>query len=146
MWFSCVLAIELCIFVCVFFFFFWGFFFFFLFCFVHHGIVIYVFYFDLSLVRHRTHMWTEYIFIQLNLNSSNIDGSYTMANLNSITKTCLYNFDPLKPNLYSKTGVYRGIHNFFLISAQKHRLWHSLEPPRRGCSNEYPQFMFQAEI
>ena len=22
-----------------------------------------------------------------------------------ITKTCLYNFDPLKPHLYSKTGV-----------------------------------------
>ena len=27
-----------------------------------------------------------------------------------ITKTCLYNFDPLKPHfLYSKTGVYKGI-------------------------------------
>ena len=30
-----------------------------------------------------------------------------------ITKTRLYNFDPLKPRLlYSKTGVYRGIHYF----------------------------------
>ena len=27
-----------------------------------------------------------------------------------ITKTCLYNCDPLIPLLYSKTGVYRGIH------------------------------------
>ena len=26
----------------------------------------------------------------------------------SFTKTCLYNFDPLKPHFY--TGVYRGIH------------------------------------
>ena len=39
-----------------------------------------------------------------------------------ITKTYLYNFDPLKPLYYSKTGVYRGI-DYFLISAQKHRLW-----------------------
>ena len=31
---------------------------------------------------------------------------------------------------------------FFHISAQKHRLWDSLEPPRRGGSNEYPQSMF----
>ena len=30
-----------------------------------------------------------------------------------ITKTCLYNFGPLKPYfLYSKTGVYKGIHYF----------------------------------
>ena len=32
--------------------------------------------------------------------------------------------------------------HYFLISAQKHRLWYSLEPPRRGGSNEYPQSMF----
>ena len=30
----------------------------------------------------------------------------------TIKKTCLYNFDPLKPLLYNKTGVYRGIHYF----------------------------------
>ena len=35
-----------------------------------------------------------------------------------ITKTCLYNFDPLKLHL-GFTGVYI----IFLISAQKHRLW-----------------------
>ena len=41
----------------------------------------------------------------------------------SITKTNLYNFDPLKPQLlYSKTGVYK-VYIIFLISAQKHRLW-----------------------
>ena len=27
-------------------------------------------------------------------------------------ETYLYNYDPLKPHLYSKTGVYRGIHYF----------------------------------
>ena len=62
-----------------------------------------------------------------------------------ITKTYLYNFDPLKPLLYSKTGVYRGIHSFSYF-CWKHRLCNSLEPPRRGGSNEYPQSMFWAEI
>ena len=37
----------------------------------------------------------------------------------TIMKTYLYDFDPLKPHL---SGVYRGKH-YFLISAQKHRLW-----------------------
>ena len=32
-----------------------------------------------------------------------------------------------------------------IISAQKHRLWYSLEPPQQGGSNEYPQSMFWAE-
>ena len=31
-------------------------------------------------------------------------------------------YPPYTPLLYSKTGVYRGIH-FFLIFALKHRLW-----------------------
>ena len=28
------------------------------------------------------------------------------------------------------------------ISPRKHMLWYSLEAPRRGASNEYPQYMF----
>ena len=53
---------------------------------------------------------------------------------------------PLRPHfLYSKTGVYRGIH-YFSYFCLKHWLWNSLEPPRRGDSNEYPQSMFWAEI
>ena len=31
---------------------------------------------------------------------------------------------------------------FFHIPAQTHRLWYSLEPPRRGGPNKYPQSMF----
>ena len=45
------------------------------------------------------------------------------------------------PLLYSKTGVYRGIH-YFSYFCSKHRLWYSLEPPRRGGSNEYPQSIY----
>ena len=52
---------------------------------------------------------------------------------------------PLNPLLYSKTGVYRGIHYFF-YSAKNIVCGYSLEPPRRGGSNEYPQSMFWAGI
>ena len=64
----------------------------------------------------------------------------------SNTKTCLYNFDPLKPHFNIVKLGFTGVYIIFLISAQKHRLWYSLEPPRRGGSNEYPQSMFWAEI
>ena len=36
--------------------------------------------------------------------------------------------------------------NIFHISAQNIDCGYSLEPPRRGGSNEYPQSMFRAEI
>ena len=35
---------------------------------------------------------------------------------------------------------------FFHISAQNINYGYSLEPPRRGCSNEYPPSMFLSEI
>ena len=55
-----------------------------------------------------------------------------------ITKTYLYNFDPIKPHFHIVKLGFTGVYIIFLISAQKHRLWYSLEPPRRGGSNEYP--------
>ena len=63
-----------------------------------------------------------------------------------ITKTRLYNVDPLKPHFYIVKLGFTGVYIIGLISAQKHRLWYSLELPRRGGSNEYPQSMFWAEI
>ena len=62
--------------------------------------------------------------------------------ITDITKTRLYSFDPLKPYFYTAKLGFTGVYIIFLISAQKHRLWYSLEPPRRGGSNEYPQSMF----
>ena len=50
---------------------------------------------------------------------------------NCITKTCLYNFDPFKPHFYIVKLGFTGEYIIFLISAQKHRLWYSLEPPQR---------------
>ena len=40
-----------------------------------------------------------------------------------ITKTCLYNADPLKPHFYIGKLGFTGVYIIFLISAQKHRLW-----------------------
>ena len=39
-----------------------------------------------------------------------------------ITKTYLYNFDPLKPHFYIVKLGFTGVNIIFLISAQKHRL------------------------
>ena len=63
-----------------------------------------------------------------------------------ITKTYLYNFDPLKPHFYIVKLGFTGVYIIFLISAQNIDCGYSLEPPRRGGSNEYPQSMFCAEI
>ena len=41
---------------------------------------------------------------------------------------------------------FTGVYIIFLISAQNIDCGYSLEPPRRGDSNEYPQSMFWAEI
>ena len=40
-----------------------------------------------------------------------------------ITKTYLYNFDPLKPYIYIEKLGFTEVYSIFLISAQKHRLW-----------------------
>ena len=41
----------------------------------------------------------------------------------TITKTCLYNVDPLKPHFYIVKLGFTGVYIILLISAQKHRLW-----------------------
>ena len=66
--------------------------------------------------------------------------------LASITKTCLYSFDPLKPNFCTVKLGFTGVDIIFLISVHNIDCGYSLEPPRRGGSNEYPQSMFWAEI
>ena len=60
----------------------------------------------------------------------------------NITKTCLYKFDPLKPHFYVVKLGFTGVYIIFLISIQNIDCGYSLEPPRRGGSNEYPQSMF----
>ena len=60
-----------------------------------------------------------------------------------ITKTCLYNFDPLIPHFYIVKLGFRGVYIIFHISTQNIDCWYSLEPPQRGGSNEYPQSCFE---
>ena len=57
----------------------------------------------------------------------------------SITKTYLYNYDPLKPHFYIVKLGFTGVYIIFLTSVQKHRLWVLI----RGGSNEYPQSMLE---
>ena len=64
----------------------------------------------------------------------------------NITKTRLYNFDPLKPYFYIVKLGFTGVYIIFHISAQNTDCGYLLEPPRQGGSNEYPQSMFWAEI
>ena len=59
-----------------------------------------------------------------------------------ITKTYLYNFDPLKPHFYIVKLGFTGVYIIILISAQNIECGYSLEPPRRGGSNKYPHSMF----
>ena len=42
--------------------------------------------------------------------------------IESITKTYLYNFDPLKPHFYTVKLEFTGVYIIFLMFAQKHRL------------------------
>ena len=48
---------------------------------------------------------------------------WEIENFKVITKTCLYNFDPLKPHFYIVKPGFTRVYIIFLISAQKHRLW-----------------------
>ena len=66
--------------------------------------------------------------------------------IHDITKTRLYNFDPFKPHFYIVKLGFTGVYIIFLIPAQNIDCGYSLEPPRRGGFNEYPQSMFWAEI
>ena len=59
-----------------------------------------------------------------------------------ITKTCIFDFDPLKPHFYIVKLGFTGVYIIVLISAQNTDCGYSLEPPRRGGSNEHQQSMF----
>ena len=60
----------------------------------------------------------------------------------NITKTCLYNFDPLNPHIHTVKLEFTGVYISFLNFAQNIDCGYSLEPPCQGGSNEYPQSMF----
>ena len=53
---------------------------------------------------------------------------------------------PLKPHFYIVKLGFTGYTLFSLFMLKNINCWYSLEPPRRGGFNEYPQFMFWAEM
>ena len=63
------------------------------------------------------------------------------SNLNDITKTSLFKYIE---NFTTKIWIFldKKKSYIFLISAQSIHCGYSLEPPRRGGSNEYPQSIF----
>ena len=63
-----------------------------------------------------------------------------------ITKTCLYNFEPLKPQFYIEKLGFSGNKLFFLYLHKNINCWYSLGLPHRGGSNEYPQSILWADI
>ena len=103
-----------------------------------------LFYHRIWLIWQRTPMKTDHIFLVCGFLAS--DRHWAFWFVLSITKTCLYKFDPLKPHFYIVKLGFIGVYIIFLSSAQNIYCGYSLEPPRRGGSNEYPQSMFWAEI
>ena len=76
-------------------------------------------------------------------NGNTFRGDFLVNSFPSITKTYLYKFDPLEtPLLYSQIAVYRGNHVFFYYFCSNIYFGYSLETPRRGGSNDYPQAIF----
>ena len=70
------------------------------------------------------------------------NGAIIMQYYFVIRKTCPCNIYPLEPHFYiANLGYCRGI-LFFLFLLQNIDCGYSLEPPRRGGSNVYPQSMF----
>ena len=61
----------------------------------------------------------------------------------NITKTRLYNFDPLKPHFYIVKLGFTGV---YIILLKNIDCEYSLEPPRRGGSNEYHNLCFENMI
>ena len=59
-----------------------------------------------------------------------------------IRKTCPCNVYPLEPHFYIAKLGYAGVYLFFLFLLQNIDCGYSLELPRRGGSNVYPQSMF----
>ena len=59
-----------------------------------------------------------------------------------IRKTYPCNEYPLKPHFYIGKMGYAGVYLVFLFLLQNIDCGYSLEPPRRGGSNVYPQSMF----
>ena len=94
----------------------------------------------------QTIFWEKYEKKKKKIKQQQKSISLSSAEFAHITKTCLYNIDPLQPHFYIVKLGFTGVYIIFLISAQNIDCGYLLEPPRWGGSNEYPQSMFWAGI
>ena len=65
-----------------------------------------------------------------------------MRNHNPVQATLDFNFTPLKPYFYIVKLGFTGIYVIYSHFAKNIDCGYSLEPPRLGGFNEYPQSMF----
>ena len=89
-------------------------------------------------------LWSERASAQADLNlflAHISDAPFSDVVAQIITKTYLYNFDPLKPHFYIVKLGLQGYTLLFLFLFKNIDCGYSLEPPRRGGSNEYLQSM-----
>ena len=63
--------------------------------------------------------------------------------LRIITKTRLYNFDPLKPHFYVVKLAFTEVYIIFLICAENIDCGYSLEPPRRAVLTSTHNLCFE---
>ena len=82
------------------------------------------------------------------LNNKNIIffGNIVQCQNQSSRKHAYIIWTPIKPYIYIVKLGFTEVYIFFLFLLKNIDCWYSLEPPRRGGSNEYPQSMFWAEI
>ena len=66
-----------------------------------------------------------------------------MLNVGNLGHYVINNFDPLKPYFYIVKLGFIGVYIIFLTSAQNIDCGYSLEPPRRGGSNDYHNLCFE---
>ena len=96
----------------------------------------------------RTHkpIWFKHFISEYFIGVCNVYGTNEIWSEQNITKRRLYNFDPLKHHFYIVKLGFTGVYIIFFILQKNIDCGYSLESPRRGGSNEYPQSMFSAEI
>ena len=70
---------------------------------------------------------THIICSHISIPADDIEDDAKKIPLYRITKTCLYNFDPLKPHFYIVKLGFTGVYIIFLISAQKIDCGYSLD-------------------
>ena len=83
--------------------------------------------------NHSNKNYTRQTFSWIKVLSLKINHAVCIQNVykkTDITKTGLYNFDPLKPHFYIVKLGFTGIYIIFLISAQNIDCGYPLEPPR----------------